>query len=219
MEAWVLRRRRRRAGLVVTSTCRDGCRRGCSAARFRLAGGCSPPRSSRGIRSGAGRRRARGWRRWCRACPCVRAPALWTRAPSVSSPTGEGEPGQDASCRRFVHGQQRHLGVLAPAWPARAACVGCWRGRRCRGAAPCLQRLRCDLRVEAQAWAWPVAERDRAELVCVFVDPCAGDPELAGELVGVDEAGGRLARPLRDPGARGAGAARRAGRSARSPRV
>jgi len=48
--------------------------------------------------------------------------------------------------------------------------------------------LGCGLGVEAQSWSWSVAERDRAELVGVFVYPGAGDSELAGELAGIDEA-------------------------------
>jgi hypothetical protein len=47
--------------------------------------------------------------------------------------------------------------------------------------------LGCGLGVEAQSRAWPVAERDRAELIGVFVNPCACDPELPGKLARIDE--------------------------------
>jgi hypothetical protein len=54
--------------------------------------------------------------------------------------------------------------------------------------------LGCGLGVEAQAWSWPVAECDRAELVGVFVDPCAGGAELAGELARIEQVSGRVRR-------------------------
>jgi hypothetical protein len=50
-----------------------------------------------------------------------------------------------------------------------------------------LECLGCDLGVEAQPWSRSVAERDRAELVRVFIHPGAGDSELAGELAGIEQ--------------------------------
>jgi hypothetical protein len=61
--------------------------------------------------------------------------------------------------------------------------------------------LKClcrNLRVEAQAWSWPVAELDRAELGGVFVDPGAVQPEVPCELLGCEQVRGRRVRLVLD---------------------
>jgi hypothetical protein len=54
-------------------------------------------------------------------------------------------------------------------------------------AAAGLECLCGELRVEAQAWSWPVSELDRAELGGVFVDPGAVEPKVPRELLGREQ--------------------------------
>ncbi|HEY5344597.1 MAG TPA: hypothetical protein VIJ66_13175 [Solirubrobacteraceae bacterium] len=59
-----------------------------------------------------------------------------------------------------------------------------------------MERLRGELRVEAQAWSWPVAELDRAELGGVFVDPRAVEAEMPRELLSRQQPRARRMRLL-----------------------
>ena len=67
-------------------------------------------------------------------------------------------------------------------------------------AAAGLEGLRGELGVEAQAWSWPVAELDRAELGGVFVDPGAVEAEMPSELLGRQQPCGRRVSLLLDFG-------------------
>jgi hypothetical protein len=98
-----------------------------------------------------------------------------------------GKAGEDSACAGFVDRQQRDRSLLSASGLSATRRLACCVRRRL--ILRVLDRGGGGVEVEPEACLGASAEADGAELVGVFVDPCAGDAEVDSELPRVEERG------------------------------